>query len=417
MKSLKSLFILLCRAWRIRRPKPKTYLFPAYAGLGNFIMATPMILELKRRVPAARIYILSWPWYGTDQIFDAPVVQSGGWRVAGGEPVGDETRGTKVEGLEKSEEDSSPVAGIFLLDPAAPVWRKALFFLRLRRWKFSTGFIPFDACPPFVWWGVALAGIRHIAAHSHDALGARGCWIDNVPDVHCSINVGSHESDIHLDLLDAFSRAVRIAVPTARNYQTHMAAAGPETLRKFGLSAGSYIVVQISAANARFKTPKLWDRENWAALIRRLEADGETVVLPGDENEAPLVDQFVAQHGFKNAVNIAGRTTVREVSAVIKHAKFLIVHDSGLMHIGNAHGTPLLALYGPTDWNFTMPKASTSRILRKNLPCQPCMARMAKTEQEALRDCQLDLKCMRDLGIKEVYQACRSELAFTRPAG
>ena len=226
-------------------------------------------------------------------------------------------------------------------------------------------------------------------------------------DLPVPVRRSAHESDIHLDLLDAFCRSEGIAVPDARNYQTFMSSSDSGVLQNFGLKPGEYIVVQISAANARFKTPKLWARENWAALIRLLENDGETVVLPGDENEAPLVDEFVAKHGFKNVVNIAGRTSVREVSTVIKHAKLLVVHDSGLMHIGNAHGTPLLALYGPTDWNFTMPKAPTSQILRKNLPCQPCMAHMAKTEQEALRDCKLDVQCMRDITVEEVYGECR----------
>jgi hypothetical protein len=400
MTLLKSLFITLCRTLRIRRPRPETYLMPAYAGLGNFIMATPMILELKRRRPAAEIYLLTWPWYGTDQIFDAPIRQSGGCKES-----------------EKSGGNSSPVAGIFLLDPQASPWRKALFFLCLRRWKFCAAFIPFDACPAFVWWGFPLAGIRSIAAHSIEGHGSGGGWIQKVPDITCEVELGSHESDIHLDLLDSYCRSEGTRVPEARNYQTFMSAAGSGVLQKFGLKPGEYIVVQISAANARIKTPKLWAKENWAQLIRRLENDGETIVLPGDENEAPLVDEFVERHELKNAVNIAGRTSVREVSAVIQHAKLLVVHDSGLMHIGNAHGTALVALYGPTDWNFTMPKAPTSRILRKSLPCQPCMARMAKTEQEALRDCQLDVQCMKDLSIEEVYQACRSMLAPTHPVG
>jgi len=397
---LKSLFISLCRTLRIRRPQPETYLIPAYAGLGNFIMATPMILELKRRRPAVEIYLLTWPCYGTDQIFDAPIRQSGDCRES-----------------EKSGGNSSPVAGIFLLDPHASPWHKALFFLRLRRWKFSTAFIPFDACPAFVWWGFPLAGIRTIAAHSIEGHGSGGGWIKKVPDLTCEVALGSHESDIHLDLLDAYCRSEGITVPEARNYQTFMSSSGSKVLHKFGLTPGEYIVVQISAANARFKTPKLWAKENWAQLIRRLENDDHTIVLPGDENEAPLVDEFVSRHELKNVVNIAGRTSVREVSAVIQHAKLLVVHDSGLMHIGNAHGTPLLALYGPTDWNFTMPKAPTSRILRRSLPCQPCMARMAKTEQEALHDCQLDVKCMKDLSIEEVYHACRSILAPTHPVG
>ena len=393
---MKPLFIRFLRLLRIRSTRPQTFLIPAYAGLGNFIMATPVILELKRRIPEARIYLLTWPWYGTDQIFEAPVVQAG-------ERIRD-------SGYRIQDAGRAPVTGIFLLDPGASAWRKALFFLRLRRWKFSVGFIPFDACPAFVWWGFPMAGIRTIAAHSLEYHGPGSDWIKEVPDITCEVELGSHESDIHLDLLDTYCRSESITVPEERNYQTFMSSLGSECLQKFGLKPGEYIVVQISAANARFKTPKLWARENWAALIRLLENDGENVVLPGDENEAPLVDEFVAKHGFKNVVNIAGRTSVREVSTVIKHAKLLVVHDSGLMHIGNAHGTPLLALYGPTDWNFTMPKAPTSRILRKNLPCQPCMAHMAKTEQEALRDCKIDVQCMRDITVEEVYGECRRRI-------
>ena len=248
-------------------------------------------------------------------------------------------------------------------------------------------------------------------------------WTREALDLSVPVNVGAHESDIHWDLLDAWEgqRGEKSrehgagggespTLDSPRNYATHVHPLGPETLTKYGLRERGYIVVQLSAANAKFKTPKLWNRERFAEVIRLLNADGYTVVLPGDENEKPLVDEFVARHALPNVVNIAGMTTVQEVSTVIKFAKLLLVHDSGLMHIGNAHGTPLVALYGPTDWNFTAPKAATSHILRKNLPCQPCMAKMAKTEQEALRDCPIDVQCMRDISVDDVYQACQQVL-------
>ena len=256
-----------------------------------------------------------------------------------------------------------------------------------------------------------------------ETMGISMGWTREVLDLSVPVNVGAHESDIHWDLLDAWegqrgekSRehgaggGERPTPHAPRNYATHVHPLGPETLTKYGLRQHGYIVVQLSAANAKFKTPKLWNRERFAEVIRLLNADGYTVVLPGDENEKPLVDEFVARHGLPNVVNIARMTTVQEVSTVIKFAKLLLVHDSGLMHIGNAHGTPLVALYGPTDWNFTAPKAATSHILRKNLPCQPCMAKMAKTEQEALRDCPIDVQCMRDISVDDVYQACQQVL-------
>ena len=436
---MKRLIIRILRALRIRNPSPETFLIPAYAGLGNFIMMTPMILELKRRIPGARIFLLSWPSYGTDQVFDAPVVDGGEqreriqeseWRKSGGKGVRREDLGGRVclarsgsfccapsvpdaPSLQSSILNSessrlSAVSGVFLLDPALPMWRKALFFLKLRQWRFAAAFIPFDACPAFVWWGFAMAGCCSVAGHTMETMGIRMGWAKSVLDISTPVNVGSHESDIHFDLLDAWDREEKRKGKTGeRSYATHVASGGVEVIGKFGLCDRGYIAVQLSAANARIKTPKLWDRGKFAEVISRLAADGETIVLPGDENEKPLVDDFVRDHGLHHVVNIAGKTTVREISTVIKHAKLLLVHDSGLMHIGNAHGTPLLALYGPTDWNFTEPKAATSHILRKNLPCQPCMAKMAKDETQAMNGCPIQVQCMRDITVDEVYEACR----------
>jgi heptosyltransferase-2 len=156
--------------------------------------------------------------------------------------------------------------------------------------------------------------------------------------------------------------------------------------------------------------PKRWGEDGFAELIRRLTADGETVVLPGDRLEKPVIEELLRRHSLQ-ALNIVGQTTVDEVSAIIKYARLLVCHDSGQMHIGNAHGTPLVALYGPTDDVFTAPKAPTSRMLRVTLPCAPCMKNFAKTEAEALRECRINMQCMRDLAVDEVYAVCRELLA------
>ena len=123
------------------------------------------------------------------------------------------------------------------------------------------------------------------------------------------------------------------------------------------------------------------------------------------------------QPWWLEAMNIAGQTKVDEVSAVIKYARLLVCNVSGQMHIGNAHGTPLVALYGPTDDVFTAPKAPTSRMLRVLLLCAPCMKNFAKTEAEALRDCPINIRCMRDLSVDEDYAACKEALAAVLPAG
>jgi heptosyltransferase-2 len=80
------------------------------------------------------------------------------------------------------------------------------------------------------------------------------------------------------------------------------------------------------------------------------------------------------------------------------------------MHIGNALKTPLIALYGPTDYNYTHPMAETSAVIRKDLACAPCMANFAKTEQEAFNDCPFDFRCMELISVEEVFQEIRTRM-------
>jgi heptosyltransferase-2 len=365
----KRIIIGLLRACCRKEGGATSFLVPAYTGLGNFLMMSPMIRTLRALYPSARIHVLAGNRFGTEAVFRAG------------------------DGI---------VDAVHWLDEKLPAWKKALFFLRLRRERIATAFIPFDASPAFYWWGVLLAGIPRRIGHSVDVLGADMGWTREALTDDVPLRLDTHESDLHFDLLERLHGAF------PRTYETHIAPVGREALDRFGLKERGYIAIQVSAANASV-TPKRWGQERFAELVRRLAEAGETIVLPGDRNEKPVIDEFLRQHSL-SAVNIAGQTTVDEVSAIIKYARLLVCHDSGQMHIGNAHGTPLIALYGPTDDIFTAPKAATSRMLRVPLPCAPCMKNFAKTEAEALRDCAINLQCMRDLAVEDVYRACREAL-------
>ena len=132
--------------------------------------------------------------------------------------------------------------------------------------------------------------------------------------------------------------------------------------------------------------------------------------------ERPIVDRFAAESSV-SVLNLAGRTSVKEIASVIEGADALVCHDSGLMHVGNAVGTPLVALYGPTDHEYTRPLASTSVIIRNPLPCAPCMAGFAKTEEEAFRDCPINFECMRRITVTEVYEAVRERVRMRKNDG
>jgi len=68
------------------------------------------------------------------------------------------------------------------------------------------------------------------------------------------------------------------------------------------------------------------------------------------------------------------------------------------MHIAAAAGTPVLALFGPTDPRRTGP-LGPGRVLRRDLPCSPCLARRCRIPEQ--------YRCMRELGVAEVLREAR----------
>jgi heptosyltransferase-2 len=68
----------------------------------------------------------------------------------------------------------------------------------------------------------------------------------------------------------------------------------------------------------------------------------------------------------------AGRTTVKQVAALIERCAVLVCNDSGLMHTAVAVNTPVVAIYGPTDIRRTQPLGAQHTVIRHALPCSPC---------------------------------------------
>jgi ADP-heptose:LPS heptosyltransferase len=92
----------------------------------------------------------------------------------------------------------------------------------------------------------------------------------------------------------------------------------------------------------------------------------------------------------------------------------LICNDSGLMHVAVAVGTPVVAVYGPTDIRRTAPRGDEHTVIRHELPCSPCF-RLEGDEQIHLcphHDCLMTITTSEVLRIAiEKAAGSRSELA------
>ena len=79
--------------------------------------------------------------------------------------------------------------------------------------------------------------------------------------------------------------------------------------------------------------------------------------------------------------NLSGQTTPGGLVEIIRHSELLICNDSGPMHIAAAAGTPVAALFGPTDPALTGPYGPQCRVIQPDLDCLGCLSKSCDTEQ------------------------------------
>lgn len=162
-----------------------------------------------------------------------------------------------------------------------------------------------------------------------------------------------------------------------------------ELLKQQGVPEGAKVVgINPGAA---YGSAKCWPPERFRAVVEKLTSDAYVVCF-ADEPGAQLVHDMCEGLGPK-VINLAGNTSIRELIALIQQCNAFLTNDSGPMHIAAALGTPLVALFGSTNEIKTGPYGQ-GEVIHKHVSCSPCYR----------RTCPIDFKCMKQIGVDEVYQ-------------
>jgi lipopolysaccharide heptosyltransferase II len=118
---------------------------------------------------------------------------------------------------------------------------------------------------------------------------------------------------------------------------------------------------------------KQWHLARFADTARQLAADpGATIVLTGAESDRAMVAQVLAALDGVPVINTAGALTLIETAALLTRLDVFVTGDTGPMHLAAAVGTPVVALFGPSDPRRYGPLGPRHRVLRVQLPCSPC---------------------------------------------
>mgnify|MGYP002623910996 CR=1 FL=1 len=195
---------------------------------------------------------------------------------------------------------------------------------------------------------------------------------------------GRHRVQEYAALLEAFTGdppgELRVALPDSQ------AASPPDPapiLLNFNSEAQSRRIPVGMARDILSQVLDRWDRP---------------VQLTGSPKETAHSEAIAAGFDPRRVTNLAGKTGLMELVATVREAALVLSPDSGVAHVTNAVGTPLVVLCGASNEHETGPyNPGSHRVLRApGLECAPCVANTCRFGTP---------KCMLQLEISRILEA------------
>jgi heptosyltransferase-2 len=148
---------------------------------------------------------------------------------------------------------------------------------------------------------------------------------------------------------------------------------------------------------ATYGEAKQWYPDRFIETGRRLAKQrGASIIVVGGPAERELGDRVAEEIGPR-AVSLAGRTDLPQLAAAIRRCSLFLTNDTGPMHVADAVGVPVVAIFGPTDWIATPPYGKRHTIVRTPIECSPCLKRVCPLGHH---------NCMKRVSVEDVVEAC-----------
>jgi len=148
---------------------------------------------------------------------------------------------------------------------------------------------------------------------------------------------------------------------------------------------------------------KKWPVETYLELGREIVNSGlAQVVVIGGRDEVAGTAAFSGEPGM---VNLTGKTTLRQLPAILERCSVLVAGDTGPLHAAMALGVSVVALFGPTaESQFEF--GPRDKCLVAPLACRPCRPHGSVHCPEE------DWRCMPDIPVQSVREAVTELLAL-----
>ena len=361
------------------QPPPQRILVRGVNWLGDAVMTTPALLRLREKFPGAHIALLC-----VDKI--CPLFEH--------HPAVDETipfaKGEDVFAIAKKLR-----AGKFdlaLVLPNSPRSALEVFLAGIpQRIGYARPWRNF-----FLTQSVA-SRVDAVKMHKRSVAEIKTLVAGNSESriQNSEIPKSAHQIHEYLHLAAALGASAEPLAPQLLVTPEEIAAAK----KRFGLGEISEPIFGLNPG-AEYGPAKRWPVERFiAAAVEIQQRTNCTWLIFGGKNDAATAAQIHASLVTRHpSLNLAGRTSLRELMALMGFCRVVLTNDTGPMHVAAALGTPVVVPFGSTSPELTgpgLPGAARHHLLKSDAPCSPCF----------LRECPIDFRCMNDISVERVVEA------------
>lgn len=165
-------------------------------------------------------------------------------------------------------------------------------------------------------------------------------------------------------------------------------------------------VVGICASVAESGKDRMWPNEYYAEVINELTKKyNAKIILTGGKNDYEQNEAIKKLcNDQSKTINFAGKTTLKQLFALVKNCKLFISNDTGPMHVAAAQGVRTIGLFGPNLPTRFAPYGKNISLYVKQ-ECSPCI----NVHQGKFPECTNPIKgkCLKELAPKMVLEAVK----------
>jgi ADP-heptose:LPS heptosyltransferase len=350
---------------------------PVVAGVGNALMAVPMVRQLKRARPEARITVIArigamGEAFRRMPEVDEVLITGNGWRGM----------------LKKLWWTRRRRADVYVVPFPSNRWQYNLLALlsgaRVRvMHRFPIGY----------WRAMAFVPARRVAA------------VRAIHDV---------QQNVHL--LEALGIKPRLDEPPHFFVNDADRARAAALLRRADVDEpAAFVALHAGSGRTILGKAKRWPPAQWAEFLARFRREfSHHVVLLEGPDEAGVGEEILRECDD----DLTGVSVVRltgplgDAAAVLERAQLYMGSDSGLAHLASAVGTKAVTIFAPADPDRVCPFGYRDLVVRVNKDCSPCFHYPWKTPYPKLL-CR-EPYCVSEVRVEDVLDAVRRAMAPLR---